>query len=146
MSNTSLQLFCNRIVEAGVLTRADVQHLSDELLRDGILDRDEADLLLALDRSVESDASFAAFLVAAIVDFAVWGERPTGTIDRETAAWLSASIAGRSGPTPTGSRIAVEIVREADVSDEAMIAFALQANRWTRLPADVERPRFALAA
>ena len=145
MCNTSLQLFCNRIADVGVLTRDDVRVLNDELLRDGFVDREEADMLLALDRTVESDASFADFLVAAVVDFAVWGERPTGYVTRETAAWLAGSIAGRSGPTPTGSRIAIEIVREAQSSDEALIAFALEANRWTRRPV-ADRPRFALAA
>lgn len=146
MSNSSLQVFCNRIVEAGHMSQADVRTLSGEILPDGLVTREEADLLLALDRAVESDASYADFLVASVVDFAVWGERPTGTIDREVAGWLAASIAGRSGPTPTGARIAVEIVREAQNSDEAMIVFALEANRWTQRAAGADRPRFAMAA
>lgn len=146
MSTASLQLFCNRIVEAGRITRADVQTLSTGILPDGIMERDQADLLLALDRAVETDASFADFLVAAIIDFAVWGERPTGFIDRDIAAWLAVSIGGRSGSTPTGARIAMEVVREAQNSDEALIAFALEANRWTRQAAGAERRHFALAA
>lgn len=147
MSNLSLQLFCNRVAEAGRITRADVRMLSEQHLADGLTHRDEADLLLALDRAVtDQDAGFADILVALVVDFAVWGERSTGLIGRDTAGWLAASIAGRSGPTPTGSRIAMEVVREAQSSDEALIAFALEANRWTREPVAMRRQHFALAA
>ena len=146
MTTASLQLFCNRIAKAGRISGEDVRALGAEILPDGIIERDHADLLLALDRTVEADESFADFLVAAIVDFAVWGERPTGRIDRDIAAWLAASIGGRSGPTPTGARIAMEVVREAQSSDEALIAFALEANRWTRQAEGTERRPFALAA
>ncbi|RZK80105.1 MAG: hypothetical protein EOO66_29815, partial [Methylobacterium sp.] len=69
-----------------------------------------------------------------------------GYVDRAVAAWLSASLAGHTGPTPAGARIAVEIVREAEGSAEALMAFALDANRWTREPAKADRPRFARAA
>ncbi|MER2250206.1 hypothetical protein ABS772_09825 [Methylorubrum podarium] len=128
MTNTALELFCTRIVDAGRLTQDDVRELAREILPDGIMGREEADLLLALDRAVaETHEGFSAFVAAEVVNFAVYGERPTGIITREMSAWLSASIAGRKGPTALGTRIAMEIVREADTSDEALIAFALKA-------------------
>jgi hypothetical protein len=128
MTNTALELFCTRIVDAGRLTQDDVRDLARDILPDGIMGRDEADLLLALDRAVaDSHEGFAAFVTAEVVNFAVYGERPTGIITREMSAWLSASIAGRKGPTALGSRIAMEIVREAETSDETLIAFALKA-------------------
>jgi hypothetical protein len=130
MINASLQNFCNRIVGAGRITRADVRILGRELLPDGLTSRDEADMLIALDRAVpQADAAFADFRVAAVVDLAVWGERPTGRIDRETARWLADSIGNGTGPTPTGARIAFEIVREAEATDEHLVAYALKANR-----------------
>ena len=147
MSNVSLQHFCNRIASTGRVGRDDVRVLGRDLLGDGISTRDEADLLIALDRAVpDADPAFADLLVSLVVDFAVWGERPTGFITHETAAWLAATIGNGTGPTPTGARIAFEIVREAQASDERLIAFALQANRWAREPATPARPRFALAA
>jgi hypothetical protein len=147
MSNFSLQLFCNRIVDADRMTRDDVRILSEQRLTDGLQSRDEADLLLALDRAVsDKDPMFADLLVALVIDFAVWGGPSLGRVDRDTATWLSVSISGRSGPTRTGARIAMEIVREAEASDDALVAFALEANRWTRQPAAI-RPRItALAA
>ena len=147
MINASLQHFCNRIIAAGAISLEDVRELNRAVLPDGLTCRDEADMLFGLDRAIPgADEAFGDWLVAAIVDFAVWGERPTGRIDRDIAAWLAASISGRSGPTPTGARIAVEVVREAQNSDEALIAFALEANRWTRQAEGTERRPFALAA
>lgn len=147
MINVSLQDFCNHAVAAGTITVADVQALLRDVLPDGVAHRDEADMLIALDRAVPAaDPAFADALVALVVDFTVWGERPSGYVDGSVAAWLAASLAGITGPTNAGARIAMEIVREAQGSAEALMVFALEANRWTREPAKADRPRFALAA
>ena len=147
MINVSLQDFCNHAVAAAGITAADVQGLLRDVLPDGIAHRDEADMLIALDRAVPAaDAAFGDALVALVVDFAVWGERPSGYVDRAVAAWLAASLTGCAGPTPAGARIAMEVVREAQGSAEALMVFALEANRWTREPARGDRPRFAQAA
>ncbi|PSJ20448.1 hypothetical protein CVH10_17510, partial [Halomonas sp. ND22Bw] len=52
-------------------------------------------------------------------------------IDAEVARWLVGSLSNGSGPTALAARIAREVVREAQASDEALIAFALAANRQT---------------
>ncbi|MDR7036754.1 MULTISPECIES: hypothetical protein [Methylobacterium] len=144
MINASLQDFCNRIAAAGRMTAADLRILGGELLPDGLTTRDEADLLIALDRALGGSVpAFADFLVASLVDFAVWGERPTGYVNAETARWLAASIGNGRGPTTTGARIAVEIVREAQASDETLVAFALAANRCTLESAPAENRRAA---
>jgi hypothetical protein len=130
MINHSLQVFCNRIVAAGRITAEDVRTLSRQVLPDGLTSRDEADMLIALDRAVrEIDPAFGTFLSAAIVDFTVWGERPTGTIDAGTAHWLAASLRNGIGPTLLAGQIAQAVVREAQSCNEALIAFALFANR-----------------
>nr|USU32239.1 hypothetical protein NG677_00435 [Methylobacterium sp. OTU13CASTA1] len=145
MINHSLQLFCNRTVAAGRITAADVQALARDVLPDGFLTRDEADMLIALDRAVpQIDAAFGPFLIASVVDFAVWGERPTGTIDAGTARWLAASLRNGTGPTLLAGQIAQAVVREAQSCDEALIAFALEANR--RRAAEPARMEFLAAA
>ena len=107
MIDVSLQDFCNHAVATGRITLADVQALTRDVLPDGIACRDAADMLIALERAVpDADAAFADLLVALVVDFAVWGERPSGYVDRAVAAWLAASLAGgaaRRRPVP-GSR------------------------------------------
>ena len=128
MIKNSLRAFVNRALEHKHISAEDVKELRRDILRDGLVSREEADALIALDRAaVPADGSWAEFLVESIVEFAVWTSRPTGYIDRETARWLVTTLSGRGGPTATAARIAFEIVREAESSDEELVAFVM---RW----------------
>jgi hypothetical protein len=146
MPPVSAQQFCNHAVSAGTISDEDLLVLKREVLPDGLMSREDADLLIALERAVIGSDAFADFLVASVVDFAVWGSRPTGYIDRDVAAWLAASLSGRDGPSAVGARIAMEVVREAESSAESLVAFALEANRRVRDTAQAPRMTFALAA
>lgn len=146
MINHSLQLFCNRTVAAGAITGADVADLGRAILPDGFTSREDADMLIALERAVPAaDAAFGDHLVTMLVDFAVWGERPSGHVDADVARWLAASLGNGTGPTRLAARAAFEIVREAHVTDERFVAFTLAANarRLAQVEAD---PVVALAA
>ncbi|WP_156323546.1 hypothetical protein [Bosea sp. AAP35] len=100
--------------------------LQRDILNESVLTRDVIDVLVALDRAVPAHGeAFADYLVALVVDFAVWQNRPTGVIDRDKAQWLVTTLSAGEGPTPTARRIAFEIVREAERCDEALIGFAL---------------------
>lgn len=145
MNSVSLQFFCNRIAAAGRITERDVQHLASDILADGLACRDDADLLIALDRAVpHGDEGFGDLLLALVVDFAVWGERPTGTVDPDVARWLAASLGNGTGPSPLAARIALAIVQEAQSSDEHFIAFALAAR--ARRPAAAPHTALQLLA
>jgi hypothetical protein len=146
MTMISVQQFCNHAVSAGTISDEDLLVLKREVLPDGLMSREDADLLIALERAVMGSDAFADFLVASVVDFAVWGTRPTGYIDRDVATWLASSLSGRDGPSPVGARIAMEVVREAQGSAESLTAFALEANRWIRDAVQAPRMTFALAA
>ena len=92
MINSALQTFANKVQQAGCISFGDVKRLKRDILPDEISSRDEAELLLILAQSVgRTDRAFGDWLVAMTVDFVVWGMRPTGTVDAETAAWLSPS-------------------------------------------------------
>ena len=146
MTMISVQQFCNHAVSTGAISDEDLLVLKREVLPEGLMSREDADLLIALERAVIGSDAFADFLVASVVDFAVWGTRPTGYIDRDVAAWLAASLSGREGPSPVGARIAMEIVREAQGSAESLMAFALEANRRIRDAVEPALMTFALAA
>ena len=104
-----------------------MRQLQRDILEDGITSREEADTLIALVRAVPAaDPAFADDLVAAIVDFAGWGARPTGYVDQDTARWLAATLSCGEGPTRTAACIAFAIVTEAEQVDEALLAFAMR--------------------
>jgi hypothetical protein len=127
MIRWALETFVTQTMGRGEISRADVNALRRDVLPDGIETRDEADVLIALDRALhDKHESWTAFMVDAIVDFAVWASRPTGRIDRDTAEWLVASLGSGTGPSETAVTIAFEIVREAEASDEVLVAFVLR--------------------
>ena len=146
MTMISVQQFCNHAVSAGLISDEDLLVLKREVIPDGLMSRDDADLLIALERAVIGSDAFADFLISSVVDFAVWGCRPTGYINPDVAAWLAASLSGRDGPSVVGARIAMEVVKEAQGSAESLMAFALEANRRIRDAVEPARMTFALAA
>ena len=138
MIGWSLEEFVNTAVARGEISRADVRVLQRDILPNGIESRDEADVLIALDRAVhDKDVAWSAYAVSAVVEFVVWASRPTGRVDRETAQWLVQSLGCGTGPTENAARIAFEVVRESQQVDEVLLAFTLSALRrpWLRSPA-----------
>ena len=130
MINPSLQIFIDEVLGRGVMTLEDLTRLRRGLLADGLGCREEADLLIALDRSdILLPEAWADALVTAVVDYAVWTERRTGHVSAEAASWLIASLGAGAGPTDTARRIAFEVVKEAQAVDESLLAFVMSAGR-----------------
>ena len=126
MFTSELRTFINTVIDNKRITAEDVRHLKTTILEDGIGSRAEADALLALDWTLDTDPSWAEFLTAVMVDYVVWGSRPTGRVPAETASWLvTAFTCGE--PTGNGVRIARAIVAEAQEVDPELLLFA----RWS---------------
>ncbi len=120
-----LREFVDRVMEKRAIDDEDVKLLQRETLKDCPMSRHVVDVLVALDRAApETCEMFADVLVALVVDYAVWENRPTGMIDADKAHWLVTTLSAGNGPTETARRIAFEIVREAQRCDEALLSFA----------------------
>ena len=133
MIRVSLRFFASRVLRTKRMDKGDRTTLERVIFSDGIRSRLEAEVLLQLARAVKPiDPAWADFVVASIVDFAVWGERPTGTIDQDTANWLVA-VLSEKGARQLSRRIAREIMKEAQDVDPRLADFARP--RWLpRLP------------
>jgi hypothetical protein len=124
MSSPSLQEFVSRTGAKSRITFGDVRRLQRDVLPDGISGREEAELLLRLDGQVtRADEAWADWLVAAITDFVVWGERPTGAVESEAALWLKSLLNTTGVPTKGARRIAREIRREAEQVAEPLRSY-----------------------
>ncbi len=123
MFTTELRTFINTVIDNRRITAEDVRHLKSCILENGIGSRLEADALLALDRTLDTDPSWAEFLTAVMVDYVVWGSRPTGRVPAEKAAWLVTALTCGE-PTGNGVRIARAIVAEAHEVDPELLLFA----------------------
>lgn len=132
MNQSSLQVFTDRVLSKGRIGKRDVQDLQRNSLVDGVTTRAEAEILIRLDRQAGSvHASWSAFFIAALTDFVVWGSRPTGTIDADTALWLATALTDGGG-SPRGHRLVAELMVEAQEIDEALLAIAQSATPVVR--------------
>ena len=129
MIKISLRDFVGRMLEQRSISAVDVTTLRRDVLPNGLMCREEADMLIALDRAVASDRAWSEYLIAEVVEFVVWVSRPTGYVDAETAGWLTATLACGAGPTETAMRIAFGVVREAQQVDETLLAFVMRSSQ-----------------
>jgi hypothetical protein len=124
----SLSDFTIKVRSKNRISFGDVQRLQRNVMPDGIGSREDAELLIELDREMaRTDRAWDRWLVASIVDFVVWAERPTGVVDEDTASWLAAALTGPEStrPTKTARLIAREIAEEAQgFENEALATLA----------------------
>ena len=121
MIKSQLRDYMDRVIEAKQIDADDVRDLQRRVLEDGLASRAEAEALLALDRTVPADESWGTVVTALMVDFVVWGSRPTGKVTADDARWLAAAL-DIGTPTGTAERIAKAILEEAEQVDEALFA------------------------
>jgi hypothetical protein len=149
MNKLSLSEFASKVRAKNRICFGDVQRVQRTILGDGIGSREEAELLIDLDRQVSrADPAWQRWLVATLVDFVVWAERPTGIMDEEEANWLAAALTGNGGqPTKTGRLIAREVAREAQAfENEALTILAASLSKSKSRQAASEVEPAALAA
>jgi hypothetical protein len=119
MERSELSDFVQQVISRGRITYGDIKRLQRKVLPDGVMTREEAEALLILDRTVaRMDPTWAAYLSDTIVDFVVWGCRPTGYVDRETARWLETLLGVKS--TKAARRILREVLHEAEGVDDVL--------------------------
>jgi hypothetical protein len=119
MTDISLEELAARILEKGRIGKYDVQAMRCDVLKDGLRSREEAELLIALDRKVGSvHFSWSAYFAAALADFVVWDSEPAGYVDAGKARWVLPLLTGE-GATSRATRALVAIAQEAECFDEA---------------------------
>jgi len=92
MSGTSPRDFVCRAIENRRISFGDLRRLQ-HILPGRITTRDEAEILLSLDRAVDrADRGWSAYLTRAVADFVVMGSERTGHIDCEKAQWLMMAL------------------------------------------------------
>jgi hypothetical protein len=138
MERSELSDFVQQVISRCRITYGDIKRLQRKVLPDGVMTREEAEALLMLDRTVEHmDPIWAAYLSDTIADFVVWGSRPTGYVDQETAHWLETLLCVK--PTKVTRRILREVLNEAEGVDQvarnSMLACSLTPIRSSDQPA-----------
>lgn len=144
MSNVSLEDFTGRVAKTGTMVLQDVERLHRDILVDGLTCRAQAEALFDLDGRLETaDPAWLDSLAALVVDFVVWGERPTGYVDQAQAAWLASAL------PRARSRTAAFLLAEigAEAQDVAPLVSEIAASlRNSRKSAGASRRDASLAA
>jgi hypothetical protein len=144
----SLRDFVSRAVEHKRIRFGDLRRLKRDILPARITTREQAEVLIALDSSVDkADREWRHYLIGTIRDYVIWGSPPAGRIDSDKAEWLVTALQAAS--RKTARAITREIVREAPEADaKAVQALGVSARRGRRsgpappkLPAPATRPR-----
>jgi hypothetical protein len=119
MTDTAPSAFVSKAAAKSRITFGDVRRLQLDILPGGVTSRDDAELLISLDRSVgKVDRSWADYLVETIMEFVVWVEEPTGSIDDDTVLWLAEALSSGGALTKNGRLIAREVARERETEVE----------------------------
>ena len=129
MVSKSLREFIAHTEEDRRIRFGDLKRLQRDILPARITTREEAEMLIGLDRTIErADRDWSAYLIRTVKDFVVWGMNPSGSVDRDKAEWLI-EVLSRSGVTRTGRIIAREVAWVASPVNEALIALASVSRR-----------------
>jgi hypothetical protein len=119
MSN-SLRKFVTKTLHNNRIGFGDLRRLERDILPVGITTPFEAEVLIALDRTIRrADRRWSDYLISAVKEFVVWGTHPAGCVDRATADWLVAALV--CGHPKTARAITNAIVREAQQVDDALM-------------------------
>src|ERR671913_1939615 len=100
MRSTSLRDFVCRALESKRISFGDLRRLQRDILPASITTREEAEILLALDRAVDrADRGWRDYLVRSVRDFVIWGLPPAGRIDGDKAQWMMTTLSSSSAKT-----------------------------------------------
>ena len=141
MHSPTLRQFDDHALESRRIRFGDLQRLRRDILPGRIASREDAEMLLSLDRSIRNaDRDWGDYLVAAVRDFVIWGMEPVGAVDADKAAWLLATVS-EGGLTRNGRAIFREVTREARlIDDEAAQALASAPKRQPQKPEEMSAP------
>ena len=122
MHISSLERFATKATERSRITFGDVCRLRRDILPAGVAFRDEAELLIRVDRRVgRADGAWTEWMTRARVEFVAWNDRQPGSAAGETARWLTEELTKEGPLTRAGHRLVREIRLEAEPLAESAI-------------------------
>lgn len=105
MSQVTRISITEKLISKSSITADDVVHLRREVWSNGIVDRSDAEALLALDHGCDDkDPAFTAFYIEALTDYMVWQADPPKYISEENAQFLIDNVV-KNGRIDSGSEL-----------------------------------------
>jgi hypothetical protein len=107
---------------------ADVIALLQDVYADGIGTREEAEELIAFDRTLtEATPGWTDFFAASVADHLVRRQPPFDVVDFENSSWLMATLRkGRHTVTASGFAVLLRLIETAQDVPPALVGFAIR--------------------
>ena len=132
MISFDLHDFIEQASASGFIGTQDVDRLQQDILKNGLSSRIEAEALLALDRTVTAPDSWMSVLKGLVVDFVLWTPTTRGSLSTGDALWLT-TVLEMSGPNERAMAIAYAVLDEARRVDSALLDFIMRGRQRARL-------------
>lgn len=121
---SALQALTDRLAEDGQVTADEAFELRQSVFGDGVVSREEAEALIALDARVSSaDEAWAAAFVDGLCDYVLQAGPMPGHISEATAAWLADCFAA-DGARETELEALLKLLERAESAPETLAVFA----------------------
>ena len=127
MDTTPLGVFVRKVTARNRILFADLRRLRRDVLPDGPTSREEIETLLALDSMGRVDQDWPEYLLETVVRFVLARSDPPGSVDADTAAWLTQAL---SGAKPKSAAAIVRALRqEAQHVDDSLLTYGRRTKR-----------------
>ena len=117
------------VLAGGGVTESDVTRLRREVFKDGVVDRDEAELMFHLDAHGENnDQAWKSFFVEALTNYFVWKQHPPGVLSDDDGRFLVERVT-HDGKIDgeTEFKLIVDVISKAQSCPEDVVVLALGA-------------------
>ncbi len=126
MHNAALMSLADDIAADRQISAEEALRMRKEIFPDGVVTRQEADVMVALQgRVANSDEAWAGAFVEAIVDHVLQSGVYPGHVDEATVTWLIASF-GYEGAAETELEVVLKVLERAESAPESLCVFARQ--------------------
>src|SRR5919205_241458 len=127
MDTTPLGMFVRKVTARNRILFADLRRLRRDVLPDGPTSREEIETVLALDSLGQVDQDWPEYLLETVVRFVLTRSDPPGSVDADTAAWLTQALAGAK---PKSAAAIVRALRqEVQQVDDSLLTYGRRAKR-----------------
>jgi len=127
MDTTPLCVFVTKVTASNRIVFGDLRRLQRDVLPTGATSREQIETLLSLDSLGQLDDDWPDYLVATVTEFVLSTSNPPGSVDANTAAWLTTALSDARPRSATA--IVRAILSEARHVDEVLLAFGRRAKR-----------------
>jgi hypothetical protein len=122
--NLALQTLADQLAADSVITADEALEIRRSVFPDGVVSREEAEMLIALAaRVANSDAAWSHAFVEAITDHVLAAGVYPGHVDEATTSWLTTRL-GQEGPRETEVEAVLKILERAESAPDYLSTFA----------------------